>query len=337
MSFLWSAYDNIKSFISGNCSPELWKHICKIKRFNWLLPHPLVVDKAPYLQTIELTNACPMHCVACARELYMKRPIGFMDITMFKKIIDELATYWVSVPPSYGKIGLFHFGESLLHPRFDEAMRYIISNGFKCILSCNPLLLTEVRAIKLFSAKPSEVWLMMDGVDDETFFRTRGVKNIYNISLKHTLRAIEIKNSLSPDTDLRVTAIDFPELKEKVDKMETFWRERGATVSRLEYVPWDGTTIKGAYVSTICPFPWRSMSITWDGTVVPCCMDYDKLYPLGNVKDAKLIDIWNSKQMIKFRAELRSGNIKNSLCIQCRNPLHKPGRESKLGVITPKV
>ncbi|MEW6096602.1 MAG: SPASM domain-containing protein [bacterium] len=37
--------------------------------------------------------------------------------------------------------------------------------------------------------------------------------------------------------------------------------------------------------SKICDRLWMWLTVFQDGTVVPCCRDYDGKYPMGNLKD----------------------------------------------------
>lgn len=336
------SYWDVKGLIKSYISPATWEKLRQslrwVHRYNHLLPHHLVVNHPPMLHNIELTNACPMHCIACPRPTAMTRSVGFMEIDFFKKIIDELLAAWSpATPPKDYRIAMFDWGESLLHPKFDEAMRYIRENGLSCYISCNPLLLTEERAQRLFAAEPAEVWMMMDGIDDESFFRTRGVKNAYADSLKNAIRAFEIKNAVSPRTDLQIIAIEFPAFTDITDRIEKYWREEhGIHIVRRLYAPYgdlnDGLPDKpkdDVYFCRICRYPWRDLAVLWDGTVTPCCIDYDSLYPLGNLKEKSLIEIWNGESMRALRAELRSGNVTNPLCRRCQSTYRRPANAEK--------
>ena len=53
----------------------------------------------------------------------------------------------------------------------------------------------------------------------------------------------------------------------------------------------------------VCSYPWRSMALLWDGTFVPCCVDYDGRYPLGNAKQG-IMEVWNGEPMRKLRQYL---------------------------------
>ena len=66
-----------------------------------------------------------------------------------------------------------------------------------------------------------------------------------------------------------------------------------------------------------CRKPWWRMSVQWDGTVVPCCLDYNNKLVLGNVKDQTLTEIWNGPRMKELRREFLSGKVTNPLCKDC--------------------
>ena len=60
------------------------------------------------------------------------------------------------------------------------------------------------------------------------------------------------------------------------------------------------------------------MAISWDGTVVPCCADYDKIHPLGNANEQSIWEIWNGDPLREFRRQHghgEAGDIK--LCSTC--------------------
>lgn len=69
---------------------------------------------------IEPTNACNFHCWMCPREV-MTRPVGFMPMDQFKKLVDQLA--------KLDFLKHFHFGgfgEPTMHPDFFAMARYAV-------------------------------------------------------------------------------------------------------------------------------------------------------------------------------------------------------------------
>jgi radical SAM protein with 4Fe4S-binding SPASM domain len=63
---------------------------------------------------------------------------------------------------------------------------------------------------------------------------------------------------------------------------------------------------------------WRGLVVYWDGTVVPCCFDYDKFEVLGNLERDSLRQIWNSEKMIYLRQKHIMGHrLDIPLCKEC--------------------
>jgi MoaA/NifB/PqqE/SkfB family radical SAM enzyme len=65
---------------------------------------------------------------------------------------------------------------------------------------------------------------------------------------------------------------------------------------------------KGLTTRHFCNDPWSSLTVNWDGTVSLCCTDYWK-YPMGNVKDASILDIWNNERYVDVRRYLLGQEI----------------------------
>jgi radical SAM protein with 4Fe4S-binding SPASM domain len=67
-----------------------------------------------------------------------------------------------------------------------------------------------------------------------------------------------------------------------------------------------------------CPRIWNGMQILSNGEVVPCCLDYECLQPMGNVSVWGLKEIWNDTPFQRFRklhVERRFDEI--PLCRDC--------------------
>jgi len=297
---------------------------------------PLKVDYPFKLQNLELTNKCPMKCIMCVRTYKMTRSQGFMDIRVFKKIIDEISGLDAPFIHEEG-FWLHHFGESLLHPEFDKMLRYCYEKGVKAGLSVNPLVMGKKIAKRLIDARPNLLYFSLDGHDDESFYKIRGVPNAYGKSKENILYFLEIKKEVGSKIKAIISMIDFPKNRDSIDKMFDYWRKMEGIdeVYLKPFLVWTGEvekikrlvfeSSKSSDVDPVeerggrvkCYYPWSSMSITWDGDVVPCCNDYDKKYVLGNVKDRSLSEIWNGGKMQQLRKEFLSGNVENPLCKKC--------------------
>jgi radical SAM protein with 4Fe4S-binding SPASM domain len=50
-----------------------------------------------------------------------------------------------------------------------------------------------------------------------------------------------------------------------------------------------------------CSRIWNSLQVLSNGEVVPCCIDYEAMMPMGNIKDASLTTIWNNQRFQDLR------------------------------------
>lgn len=66
---------------------------------------------------------------------------------------------------------------------------------------------------------------------------------------------------------------------------------------------------------TFCILPWIQMIVETDGRVLPCCVA-DVSKPLGNVRQSKLENVWNSEKMRGIRRNMLAGR-ENPECANC--------------------
>lgn len=325
-------YKRLKQHLKSN--PWVFKTyrlLCSFKK------RPLKVNYLFRLENLELTNVCHMKCIMCVRTYKMARPQGFMDIKVFKKIIDEISG--LNAPFIHeDHFWLHHFGESLLHPEFDKMLSYCYEKGVKAGLSVNSLVMEKNIARRLIDARPNLLFFALDGHDDESFYEIRGVPNAYGKSKENILNFLELKKESGSKIKTVITMIDFPKNRDSIDRMYNYWRKMEGIDGVLlkPFTNWNGEvekinslvseSSKSSLINPVkkkrsgrvrCHSPWLRMSITWDGGVVPCCNDYDKKYVLGNLKDNSLTEIWNGEKMQQLRKEFISGNVENPLCKLC--------------------
>ncbi len=280
----------------------------------------------PVVYQIELTNHCPMTCQMCPRTHSMHRPHGFMSLELFRSIIDQAVR---STPHVF----LHHFGDSLLHPALGECIRYASERGIWCYLSANPALLNETRIRALVDNGLHELVLSLDGVTASTSRAVRGpaAENVERAE-RRIGELIEYRKQAGRTTP--VIILQIVRQKQNVHEVDAWLRKwKGMPgVDRVKvksYVVWNGReeminelSLNGSPdpTSVTCDKPWTSMTILWDGRVVPCCFDHDGLLTLGNVNDQSLDEIWRGESTRELRRSHRSGDFSNiSLCEKCKD------------------
>jgi len=99
----------------------------------------LLTLKGPRIIFIEPTNYCNYKCTICPITS-MKRKKGFMNLDLFKKIVDEASNIGIK------RINLQMYGEPLLHPKLLEMIRYAKSKkSFEVWFDTNVYLLDEKK------------------------------------------------------------------------------------------------------------------------------------------------------------------------------------------------
>lgn len=66
-----------------------------------------------------------------------------------------------------------------------------------------------------------------------------------------------------------------------------------------------------------CTRPFREMAFRYDGSVAICCNDYRGEYPIGNIYDYSVEELWNHKRFQAARIMLYSGSREFRPCYGC--------------------
>ena len=94
-----------------------------------------VVRFPPVRLWIELSARCNLRCVMCPNRDLAEDHKGEMDWSTFQKVVDEAEGFAFEV-------SLHHRGESFLHPRALDFIRYAANKRMRTKLHTNGLLLT---------------------------------------------------------------------------------------------------------------------------------------------------------------------------------------------------
>ena len=275
----------------------------------------------PVRMWVELTSDCNFQCIMCPNKDLKDSDRGFMDIGLFRKIVDEAAG-------SVFEINLAHRGESLLHPNIIDAITYTKGKKIFTRLHTNGSLLTEDLSRKIVASGLDRLSFSFDGYEKTTYEKIRRGGD-FEKTAGNIIRFLEIKKeagSKTPETAIEV--INFG----KDDKSA-----KEAFRNRFKDLPLDSFVMKELHnwagelkqkessaKYSVCPFPWNAAIICWDGSMVPCTQDFFNHYIPGNVNEAPIRDIWNNDNMVTLRKKLASGDIKDlKACSECDRPWRK--------------
>ena len=261
---------------------------------------------------IELTNRCPFTCIMCPRG-EMTRELGDMDPGLFRRIVDQLGDNRGEM------LYLHHFGESLVHPRFGELVRYASDRGLRTHVSCNPNVLTEAKCEDVLASGLSSVMFSIDGMSNEVFQGIRGQAAEIRGAVSNFERFLQRRESMGNPIEVAVQMIDMKANAHEQQLFEAFFRQYERHDVRVSVKAFDSfnepkrAEMGRRLLLGRCTIPFDHMTVLWDGSVVPCCHDEDGAIVLGDASRQSLAEIWRGRAYRHFRA----GFLSHPHCERC--------------------
>jgi len=298
--------------------------------------------KVPPVFQLETTNVCNMKCVMCPRTTKMERGLGFMDTDTFSAIVSQLEPHadaqwddWqrfvekdmMTNTKAYDEdyfyfmicaqtLILHGFGEPILDKTLPEKVAIAAQKGLPTYFSMNPVNIDLDKMEKLGAAGLSFLKLSLEGMDNETQMQYRGrIDKSFDDTLNKIFATIELFQKRNFKTKIILTKLNFKEDIEAQEEYIRFWKQYPVMVyvknqhNRWLYEEEKATENTAEYLQRYCEFPWNSVSILYDGTVVPCPLEYEGILNMGNIKEQTLEEIWNSAKYQAFREMHATGNF----------------------------
>jgi MoaA/NifB/PqqE/SkfB family radical SAM enzyme len=287
----------------------------------------LGTEDFPATLDIELTNNCNLSCVMCSRQL-MKRKIGYMDLALLNRIIEEARKYPIK------SIGLHLFGEPLMHADLIKMIHAIKDKikGTKVILSTNAYFLDKEKAKKLIASGLDVIRFSLDGTRQETYETIRQGSNFSTVC-KNIKEFIFLRNSLKkPHPVIQLQILGMKDTYPQIKGFKKFWRPylgKNDQIIVQEFMTFAGrvsdrTRLKFAsFRDRIkrrlpCLRLWKNLVIYWDGKVSVCCYDYEGELLVGDLNREPIANVWKNGLINKMRqAQLEGRKSEFTLCNSC--------------------
>lgn len=290
--------------------------------------------RRPFVFNIETTNLCNMTCIMCPRTTEMDRKIEHMDDGLFGSLADQIThhtkeeqnMWWKYVQGELGvqweshtedafifyvcsqAVTLHGYGEPPLDPRLAKRIRMLTERGIKSYLSCNPANVNGEKARPLFDAGLGYLKFSIDSLSEEGLIQIRGKAAKLSKSMQNVMEVLKVKQEMNARTEIVMTMIQLSRSQEEeCRRFLELWKGHDvyAYVKSLDN-RWhvgiqDLAENRSYYEKQYCEFPFTSLTVMVDGTVVPCTQDFNCEMNLGDAKRHSLEDIWNSETYANFR------------------------------------
>jgi radical SAM protein with 4Fe4S-binding SPASM domain len=294
--------------------------------------------RAPYpnVFNVETTNYCNMTCVMCPRTTLMTRKNIWIDDAVFEKVLDQirphatadLEDFWEFVHRRYNvsfdrpdeNAFYFHvvsrclilhgYGEPLLDKKIVERVRACTERGIPTYFSCVPANITVERARELMQAGLTVLKFSIDALTDEMQMQIRGKRNNFTRAYEAVCEIIAMKGRENHKTLLIPTMIALSGQDDAIAQQKAFldlWKGRDVFAyvksqdNRWYFEQDKALENRSHYSQQYCEYPWTSLTVMADGSVVPCTQDYDTELVLGNVMEQSLEEIWNGPRYRDLR------------------------------------
>ncbi|MFH1244950.1 MAG: radical SAM/SPASM domain-containing protein [Candidatus Omnitrophota bacterium] len=276
---------------------------------------------------IEVTNNCNLRCTMCFVDFSLDKG-KFIDINLFKKIIDEAAQYKL---PS---IKFNYRGEPLLHKQLVEMVKYAKGAGIiETQFNTNATLLNDANSEQLITAGLDKIIVSIDSIHPEKYNKIRVGANFEQV-VKNIKRFAAIKRSLKKNTPvLRVQMVCMQENQDEIDDFIAFWRDTADQIGLNRYKkPRNQKESRGivdyAQQAGPCPQIFQRLVIGCDGKVTMCCGDTSREVVLGDAYKTPVARIWQGETLNNIRRmhrEYRFDEI--APCRLCSINWHSQGEE----------
>ena len=280
-------------------------------KYKWLLPFPVHVD-------IEINSNCNYKCVFCPHGLgTIRNDLPMMSLETAKKIIDELKKNKVY------SIKLLWRGEPTLHPNLADIVAYAKKQGIKEVqINTNASVFNEQKIRNLIDSGIDRVIFSLDATTPEVYSKIRPGGD-YNKVAENIKIFDKVRRAIRQDKPfLRVQMVRTELNKHQVADYRKMW-EAIADDIRISDVTnrGQGDNLKvGDQISlgrVCCPQPWQRIMISCEGKVLMCCSDWFEKYPLGNINENSLKEIWQGSKLQAVRKRLKKLDYNFEPCKDC--------------------
>lgn len=275
--------------------------------------------------TVELTNQCNVSCSFCPRQ-DVPMEIGFMDMGLYRKIIDEAAQH---LPV---KLVLFFRGESLLHPHFLQCLGYAKERGIGPIqFASNALALDAETAEKMLDIGIDFISFSLDTLNPQVYRSTRKHGDLFTsmehvIGLSEKCRQRRAQGLAAPV--LQVSTIELKEYLNEQQDFVAFWKKH-VDIVRVYYEHDEKGGFRSDEVKRQlahigerrpCRKVFTDFLVYWNGDLALCNYDWKGGIKGLNVKNLSIYEAWHSEEYERVRRMQNETIFEESLmCKGCQH------------------
>jgi len=284
----------------------------------------------PATVIVELTNHCNLRCPLCTTHVAMKRPRGFMEFTLFARMIDELSEQCLCPAISFNMCG-----EPLLHPEAPKFVRYAARRDFPTYISTNGTRLSRDLSENLIRAGLAAIALCVDGATaasheayriGSSFSEVRANAEGFLTArrrFKSSHPRVTIQTLLTRDSEGEMEQLLDWAWDAGADEVHFKSLSLGSTTSPAEklqgsrLLPRNPLLRRGSAAPDYpCRYPDEHIMVYWNGELGVCCIDFNNMAGLPGISGRGFLQSLSIPEVVAAR---RSGLQRQlAMCGPCQ-------------------
>jgi len=235
---------------------------------------------------------------------------------------------------------LYFQGEPFLHEKIFDMIRFAATSNIFTVTSTNGQHLIGRNPEMIIQSGLDRLIISIDGADQSTYEKYRRGGTLKKL-LDGARQLSDLKkksSSVKPEIIFQFLIFRYNEKQVKdikrlgkINGTDKIWIKTAQIItpddgvdlipqnpgySRYEIDGRSSLRLKGK-LKNRCHRLWRTMVITTDGFVVPCCFDKNANYKLGNLKEQSVLEIWKNQEYMNFRKKILKNRQEINICNNC--------------------
>lgn len=315
----------LKSFLNTKQQEYIKNRYAQLK-YTFFKPKPSEI-------ILDISASCNAACPFCPR-MFMDahRSKGYMSLELYTFSLDEARRYGIK------RLRLYSTAEPTLNPHFSEMIDMAKKMGFYISVSTNASMMHKHMQALL---RVDQIQFSIEGWDKESY-------EFYRQPLKFEKVYENIKyfNQLcSAMTQKPSRQINLLLTKEtQIDRFLSLWG-RFCDEIHIHFM-FPSSVFEGGRISSKmspdvqdklysfankkgrkdCSYPFKVVTVAYDGKISLCCDDFSSSFPLGNIKDG-IEKVFYSSMMNDIRKQFISQKL--TICQECNIFLEPLERDVK--------
>lgn len=254
-----------------------------------------------------------MNCSFCVGTSRKKK---YLSLSEFEQLAEKIRPHTDFL--------YFHLmGEPLLHPELERFFEISEKLGFKVIITTNGSLLKKVSDILLRASALFKVSISLhsfeanSGIDEAQYF-----SDCFDFADKASSKGIITVFRLWNDGGL--DSMNERIINSLKNRFDGEWESntKGIRIRKKLFIEngerFEWPLHSEIYSENISCYGMKDhIGVLCDGSVVPCCMDYDGNASLGNLFENSLDEILSGEKAVSFKEKLNAGLAPCEMCRTC--------------------